>query len=186
MATRSEVRDLRAAQSGIARLVDRDLRAQFARLNLSEPRRARDAMLTFAPVVVNQYAEIAASFGLDWYESTRAAARVRAPFIAPDIDTDYTDQTVGTVRRVAGDLFTDHPRTAIESLSSKGQMYAVNGARDAIAAAAVVDVAARGWRRVTSGNSCEFCNDLATETHNSPGADFEAHDGCNCIAVPAF
>jgi len=50
------------------------------------------------------------------------------------------------------------------------------------------DPRARGWRRVTDSDPCEFCAGIAAEgvRAKTSAAGFEAHDHCGCTAEPAF
>lgn len=46
-----------------------------------------------------------------------------------------------------------------------------------------------GWRRVGSGNLCDFCAMLVSQGtlyDAESDADFEAHDGCTCTAEPVW
>lgn len=188
MATRAEARELRGAQAGISALLERDLRSAFGRLDLSNPTAARDAMLDFTPRLVAQYGEVAATMAADWYETVRASTGVAGRFRVNPTVVTRTDEVVGTVRRVAGQLFTATPETAIDSLVPRASQYALDSARETVRANSLRDPRARGWERVTNPGACDFCVDLANRgaAYSEDSADFEAHDGCNCIAAPAF
>lgn len=60
------------------------------------------------------------------------------------------------------------------------------GARTVIGQSTASDPAARGWRRVTSADPCDFCAGIAAEGVHGKDAGFEAHNHCACIAEPAF
>lgn len=61
---------------------------------------------------------------------------------------------------------------------------AVTGGRDAILAAVVASPLTTRYQRVTSGDPCPFCADLAGEP--SGPEEFAAHDNCSCTAEPVF
>lgn len=194
MATPTELRALRNAQSGVSALVERDLARVFARVATEDARFVRDVLLEAAPLIVDQYAQIAQTVGLDWYQAVRAAAlgpgAAPMPPGSPIPLPDTAERVVATVRRAVGDLFGEHPRpdSALHSITSKCQQYALEGSRDGIRVASLRDPASRGWSRSTNANACEFCVELAGRgaVYSADSVDFEAHDGCNCIAVPAF
>lgn len=62
--------------------------------------------------------------------------------------------------------------------------YALNGGRSMILRSWQADEACTGYVRVTSGNPCAFCADIAGASA-SP-ANFAAHDHCSCAAEPQF
>lgn len=59
------------------------------------------------------------------------------------------------------------------------------GSRQLITEAAVGDRRSRGWRRVTSGENCKWCNQLAGVVFPD-SVDFQKHDHCDCSAEPAY
>ena len=185
----SDPRALIEAQRGISRLVERDLRAAFRTLPIQDAGTTRDAMLHITEQVVNRYGEIGANFAADWYDSARIAKRAPRRWTAAPLVADRREAVIETVRRVAGDLFTDHPETMIDRLVPHAQQYALASMRTTITSNADHDRSARGWVRVTNPGACDYCIDLANEDtvwSSEDGADFEAHTGCNCTAAPAF
>ncbi len=66
--------------------------------------------------------------------------------------------------------------------------HALNGGRDTITGTLAADRDALGWRRVTSGNACDFCSMLAGRgvVYRADSAAFNAHDACGCSAEPAY
>lgn len=76
----------------------------------------------------------------------------------------------------------------VQALGSAGRLV-LNGGRDAVLASTGADRAAAGWRRVTSGGACKFCQMLAGRGpvyRSDRTADFLAHDHCACAAEPVF
>jgi hypothetical protein len=69
-----------------------------------------------------------------------------------------------------------------------GMRLALAGGRETITATTAADRQALGWARATSGNPCHFCAALASRgpVYSQSGVDFEAHDGCSCIAEPVY
>lgn len=66
--------------------------------------------------------------------------------------------------------------------------HALNGGRETVTLTLQADHRTVGYQRVTSGNPCNFCADLADRgaVYGGEGADFQAHDGCSCSAEPVF
>lgn len=76
----------------------------------------------------------------------------------------------------------------VQAAGSAGRL-AMNGGRDLIVASTTVDGRAAGWRRVTAGGACDFCQLLASRGpvyKSDRTASFEAHDHCACSAEPVF
>lgn len=73
-------------------------------------------------------------------------------------------------------------------MSAASQRQALTGGRDTITETVKTDPRAEGWRRVTSGKSCEFCSMLAGRgaVYGDDTVHFEAHDGCSCTAEPVY
>lgn len=78
------------------------------------------------------------------------------------------------------------PDTAEASSSAAGMRHALSGGRDLILATALSDDRSQGWERVTSPGACDFCESIAADGPFGPGADFQAHDGCNCTPEPVY
>lgn len=74
------------------------------------------------------------------------------------------------------------------SSSAAAVRHAMNAGRETITASVAADPAGRGWRRVTSGRACKFCQMLAGRgaVYSADTADFQCHDGCNCSAEPVY
>jgi hypothetical protein len=75
--------------------------------------------------------------------------------------------------------------TALAASSAAGMRHSLSGARDLIRDTVASDPKAKGFTRETSGNACQFCSSLAGITFPS-GEAFPAHDGCSCMAAPAY
>jgi hypothetical protein len=184
----ADAAELRQALIGVRALVDRDLTAFFASLNLDRPESARDQLLEFIPLLVSQYGEVAASFAADWYDEMRDAADVPGRFRATEQASPYEDATEGLVRRAAGALFTETPADALLTLTTSAGKYALAAGRETVARATDRDPQASGWQRVTRSGSCRFCRMLAQRgaVYKESSAFFASHGDCNCAAVPSW
>ena len=83
-------------------------------------------------------------------------------------------------RNVAGDTLTRVSGSVTRQVLQAGRDTLVGTLRD--------DASARGWRRVTDADPCDFCAGIAAEgvTAKTSAAGFAAHDHCGCTAEPAF
>ena len=188
MVSRAQAERLRKAQIGIRTLVERDLEAFWASLDLARPERVRDELLDFVPVLVQAYGESAAALAADWYDEMRAAARAPGRFTA-DMDVpDETEAVEATVRRASAALFTDTPADALVAIQSKAGKYALNGARQTVMHSTAHDPAASGWKRVTRSGACRLCRMLEGRggVYKESTAHFASHGDCNCAAVPSW
>lgn len=188
MVSAADADRLRLAQAGIRRLVERDLDAFFASLDLSRPERARDELLAFMPFLVSQYGESAAAVAADWYDEVRAAEGVAGRFTAVMAASPYLNAVDGTTRRAVGALFTDAPNETLVALRSAAPKYVLAAGRQTITASADRDPRASGWQRVGRGDSCRFCRMLIGRgaVYRERSVLFAAHKSCDCAAVPSW
>jgi hypothetical protein len=185
-------RDLRA----ITALADNDLQLLWRRFDVSDGVRAREALMQALPELVGAYGSAAATLGADWYDDLRdtAAPRARrfraAPAGLPDADrTDALARWgVEPLFKATGPEMAAAATTALSNVGGGLQRILANAARATVITSTGNDPAAQGWSRSTSGG-CDFCKMLAGRGavyRTVDTADFEAHDRCHCIAVPAF
>lgn len=186
MVSAAAAAELRKALIGVRALVDRDLTAFFASLNLDRPESARDQLLEFVPLLVAEYGDVAASFAADWYDEMRDSESVPGRFRAAEQASPYSDATDGLVRRAAGALFTDAPADALVTLTASAGKYALAAGRQTIVTATDLDPRASGWKRVTRSGACGFCRMLAGRggVYKERTAHFASHGDCNCASVP--
>ena len=188
MVSPADAERLRLAQVGVRRLVERDLAEFWASLNLDRPEAARDALLEFVPLLVEQYGESSAAIAADWYDDQRDLAGVRGRFRADMASSPYLDAVEPTVRRAAGALFTTTPGEALVALTASSGKYALAAGRQTIVGATGRDPRASGWQRVTRPGACGFCRMLHGRgaVYRESTVHFAAHGECNCAAVPSW
>jgi hypothetical protein len=188
MVSARESARLRRAQAGVARLVRRDLEAFWASLDLQRPEDAREELIGFTPVLVAYYGDVAGTVAADWYDEARAAEQVAGRFRAAIAAAVAADVVQATVRRAAGHLFTDAPALTLDALVPPAEQYALDAGRRTVVEATRADPAAVGWRRVTGGSPCEFCEMLAGRggVYREETASFASHKHCACTAAPEW
>ncbi len=74
---------------------------------------------------------------------------------------------------------------ALAGVSGAAIRHTLNGGRETVLATTKADPRARGWERITSGNACEFCRNLAGIVFPDD-RQFECHDSCQCSNEPVY
>jgi hypothetical protein len=175
----------------IAELTIADLTTFWRAVDITNPEVARDELLRFLPSLVAKYGDLAATVSSDWYADVRAASGVPVVY-RPTLAARTPDAKVlGTTRRLAGDLFTDHPETMLESLAGWMSKYALQGGRDTIELNARRDPWKPRVARVPTGaTTCSFCLMLASRgavysSRSSAGelTKFHPHDDCQIVVI---
>jgi hypothetical protein len=64
----------------------------------------------------------------------------------------------------------------------------MDAGREALMMSAIADPNCQGWRRVSSGRACDFCEMLAGRggVYSADSADFPSHDHCMCSVEPVY
>jgi len=167
-------------------LANNDLAALWAQVKTADE--ARAGLLDVLPALVYTYGLAAATLSADWYDEARDLIGAKGRFTA--IPADLGDQGAEPLARWSiGPLFDAEPDWERAKTQVQGglQLRIANASRYTVAESAVADPAAEGWQRQGSG-SCAFCAMLIGRgaVYTEAGADFGAHDHCNCSAVPAW
>jgi len=78
--------------------------------------------------------------------------------------------------------------TTLTRVSGSVTRQVLEAGRETLTGTLRDDPRARGWRRITDSDPCEFCDGIAAEgvRAKTSAAGFEAHDHCGCTAEPAF
>lgn len=151
---------------------------------------ARELLLVILPELVAVYGSAAATLAADWYDETRDEAEIGGRFTAVPATLPDTDRTDALARWAVAPLFTPEPDFSSSLTLAQGglQRIVANASRYTIAGSAVADPGTDGWQRVGQGLNCTFCSMLIGRgsVYSEAGADFAAHDHCNCSAAPAF
>ena len=182
--TRAHRRDL-AELTGLA---EQDLALIWRDFNTADA--ARDGLIELLPRLVSIYGSAAATLGADWFDELRDAAAVKGRFRAIPADLPDQGRTDALARWGIGPLFQAEPDfdTALVNVSGGLQRIVMNADRESVVRSSIQDRSARGWQRVGSGRSCEFCSMLLGRgaVYSEASADFLSHDRCNCGAEPVF
>lgn len=89
---------------------------------------------------------------------------------------------------VAGIVADAAKARAFVQASGAATRLVLDGGRDTIRQTVAADPGARGWQRVGSGRSCDFCSMLLGRgaVYTEATADFPSHDHCACGAEPVY
>lgn len=174
----------RADLAELERLALNDL-ATLVR-DVSSGRVASALLVDILPELVAVYGSAAATLAADWYDEHREAQRIPGRFraLAAELpDEGRTNSLAGWAARA----FDDDPATGTMRASGGLQRIIADAGRNTIMRSSLEDPRAVGWQRIGSGE-CGFCAMLIDRgaVYSEAGADFGAHDHCNCSAAPAF
>lgn len=207
MVSTAQANEMRAIQAGIVASATADLEEFFSTLDLDRPEAARNALLTFLPLLILRYGQAGAVLAADWYDDLRAIEQIPGRFRAPTAEPDRVEaKAEATVRRAMGYAFAAGAATAVgqalaiapagasaaglilPALVTPTTKLVLAPARDTITLAALADPEAAGWTRITRAGSCKFCRALAQkgDVYKRRTVDFAAHGNCNCGAAPSW
>lgn len=171
----------------LSRLSQNDLALLFRQFDTADE--IRNGLLDTLPRMMSVYGSAAATLGADWYDDLRDAAGARGRFQAIAAELPDTGRTDALARWSVGPLFgaNPDPATALSKVVGGFQRIIYNADRKTVTFSSVQDPGARGWQREGTGD-CDLCSLLIGRgaVYTEVTADFETHDGCKCVGVPAF
>jgi hypothetical protein len=189
MVTPADVARLAEADRQIVELARGTLAQVWARLDLADLDRSRDALLAFMQANVAQYGDLAAAVTAEWYDELRAQAGIAGQFRAIPGPSAPANAVEGTTRWAVGMLYQDNPTGTLTALRMATGRFILNTGRNTVATNATRERAR--WARVPTGaKTCEFCMMLASRgfayssQHTALGSAF--HADCDCVTVPAW
>lgn len=185
MALPAEARRHRDDLAELKRLADTDLAVVFRQFDTADE--IRDGLQDLLPRLMEVYGSAASSLAADWYDDLRDAAEVRGRFQAIVADLPDLGRVDSLARWSVSPLYNAQPDpgTALLKVSGGFQRIIYNADRETITLSSTQDRRA-GWVRVGNGG-CDWCEQfLDGEVHFVEGYDFDAHDHCQCIALPVF
>lgn len=164
-----------------------DLSALFR--DVSDAVAVRDSLLDTLPQLMGLYGSAAATLGADWYDDLREQAEVKGTFRAIVAELPNRGRTDSLARWGVSPLFGAEPdaASALNMISGGLQRIIFNADRDTVTFSSIQDRGARGWQREGIGE-CEFCQMLIGRgaVYTEATSDFDSHDNCHCVGVPAF
>ncbi|MFJ7417984.1 hypothetical protein ACIQXD_05145 [Streptomyces uncialis] len=196
---------LRSAQTGLTRLLVREVRGLRRFILPSSLRETVPDWLAAMDVVVSQYSQASASLSADFYDAARAAAGVDGAFTAPVADRPPREQVERSLRWALKDVWPRDPEdpstsdaqreplpVRVDAAESKAEAVAqklvADTARNTVREAVRRDRQATAWARSAARGACHFCKALAIRgaVFKEDTVRFSAHDGCHCGVVPVF
>jgi hypothetical protein len=193
MVAQADIEQFRLANSQLSTLVRDELEAFFLSLDLSGPELARDALLEFLPLLVQQYGDVAATLAADWYEELRGASGALGSFSAVTAASVPAGAVEAKVRFLASHLWTPDPAAMLGGLLTAADKYVKQPGRDTIAKNAKREGVR--YARVPQGRkTCAFCLLLASRDavyfskksagDQGRGVGDRFHGDCDCAVVP--
>ena len=181
--------DHRRDLAELVRIAENDLRIVFRQADTADE--VRDALRDVLPRLVTIYGSAAASLAADWYDDLRdeagAAGRFRAIPAALVADEGRFD---ALARWAVSPLYSaaPDPEAAFSKAFGGTQRLIADADRETVIGSLRQDPQGAGWRRVTDGKSCAFCQMISGRgaVFSAETADFASHDACGCIAVPEY
>ena len=184
--------ELRASLSGLTEAAQRELEAlwQLEFPNGGSAEQIRDFLMEVLPLVGQNYGDAAATLAAEWFDDARERASAPGSFsavIAPDVTPKRWE---ALARWGVDPLFKAEPDAASALSLVKGglQRTVADQHRVTIARSSIADPAAKGWKRVGSGDTCDFCAMLIGRgaVYSTTSVKFRSHDNCGCAAAPAW
>lgn len=174
---------LRAETASLVRLANRDLSRLWQLV--ANGAAADEALHDLLPAIVREYGAAGGAMAAEWYDQQREKVDAKGRFFAAPIAADDR----GANALVGWALAEAKDDASLRTLIVGGlQRRVADHVRDTIAGNSVADSAAKGWRRVGSGASCDFCSMLLGRgfVYSEATADFQSHDHCSCSAAPEW
>lgn len=198
----------RQALAQLVALAQRDLAAFWVAAEALPVEALRVALAEILPGIGLTYGDAAAALGAEWFETAREASGAPgsfAPVLAEQPDQGRwaslanwaTEPMLRPDQRPNAMLSwaarpslkpKDVRATTLTRLDGGLQRSIAAQHRETIMRSSIADPAAKGWRRVGVGDSCDFCSMLLSRgaVYTEASVRFRSHDHCNCAAAPAW
>lgn len=183
----------RQALAQLTALAQSDLAAFWVAADALPVEELRVALAEILPGIGLTYGDAAAALGAEWFETAREASGAPgsfAPVLAeqPDQGRWASLANWATQTMVKPDAPQGARQIVLKRVDGGLQRSIAAQHRETIMRSSIADPAAKGWRRVGVGDSCEFCSMLLSRgaVYTEASVRFRSHDHCNCAAAPAW
>lgn len=183
----------RQALAQLVALAQRDLAAFWQVAGELPVGQLREALAEVLPGIGLTYGDAAAALGAEWFETAREASGAPgsfAPVLAEQPDQGRWSALANwaTQTMVKPDAPQDARQIVLKRVDGGMQRSIAAQHRETIMRSAIADPAAKGWKRVGVGDSCDFCSMLLSRgaVYTEASVRFRSHDHCNCAAAPAW
>lgn len=183
----------RRAQLAVRARVLLELKALWPAMDWTNLDKTYPAWAVAVAAIVAKHRATSTSLAASYLQAFRAAAGISGTakiVLAEPVPADQLDTVLKVTAVYAAKSATKRGVSAEQAMAaafvtSSGAIsrLVLGGGRDTITSTLKADRRATGWERVTSGNPCKFCSDLAGHPSST---SFQAHDGCGCSAEPVY
>lgn len=182
----------RQAQAGLVIALDSEIAQVYAQqLDVADLKGTLPLFKRAMQAVARRYGMAHGALSLNFYRKERQVAgittAVRLPAPSPPtigkLDTGLDWATKGLWSK------TPDVESSLTDVTGVTERAVMNVGRDAVLNSVQADKKALGWARVTKATPCSFCALLSTRGavyKSEQTADFQAHNNCQCFAVPVF
>lgn len=198
----------RQALAQLTALAQSDLAAFWVAADALPVEELRVALAEILPGIGLTYGDAAAALGAEWFETAREASGAPgsfAPVLAEQPDQGRwaslanwaTEPMLRPDQRPNAMLSwaarpslkpKDVRATTLTRLDGGLQRSIAAQHRETIMRSSIADPAAKGWKRVGNGDTCDFCAMLIGRgaVYARETARFKSHDHCSCVARPMW
>lgn len=154
-----------------------------------------EQLVTATVPLVRSYHRLSGTLAVAYYDAFRRAEAPGGP-AEPRMPDPLNVAAVVTSLHVVGRVMTRKAlaagqspqvarQTALIRTGGAVTRHVLDGGRGALLRSTTEDKRSAGWQRITSGDPCAFCAELAG-AGTSSGEVFQSHDHCSCGVEPAY
>lgn len=192
MTTQEDFDRLVESQSGVRRLLARDLMAWWVSVEHLSPSEIQAEARTFLPLLAATYGEVSATAAADFCDASRADSRARGQFSATMPAIVARNPVSRNVGWASAPLFSGDAEGAVGRMLAIADEAALQEGRNTIMHNAQRDPARPRFARIPVGKTCAWCLMLASRgaryrSAASAGAAGQYHGGdCDCQPVASW
>lgn len=186
MASTTLVSEHQQALADLTTLAAAALVEVWAATRVDDAPAATLVMVETVPLITTAYGDVAAGLAADYYDESRAAARVAGRYRAIPAPVAPLEQVEKLVRWAVGPLWseTPNPNLALTKIAATTERLVRQPARQTVLDNTERDPQAKRPQRITAPGGCSFCLMVASNLSTSGRGHY--HDNCRCGEAPMF
>lgn len=154
--------EIQMALGGLHLEVEETLTNFWRSLDLMNPAKARDELLEFMPMLLEQYGSKAASIAADWYDELRMEERIVDAFFSELAEIMPREFVQQRTRFGAGHLWTEAQDDTLLFLRGAITGWVSQAFNETLELNSINDLTSLGWARKPEPGACKFCLMLAS------------------------